>query len=60
MGVMAVAPWPKAISMLSPSNQLVLGNPVGLMAWSFCRSAWLSTWPTASPGRSIPVSSPSP
>ena len=59
MGVITVAPWPKAISTLSPVNQVVLGNPVGLSACSLCRSALLSTraW-SDSPGRSMPVSSP--
>ena len=46
--------------MLSPVYQVVLGKSVGLSAWSLCRSAWLSTRPWASPGRSMPVSSPSP
>ena len=53
-----VPPWPKAISMLSPVYQVVLGKAVGFSAWSLTRSAWLSTRPWTSPGRSMPVSWP--
>ncbi len=32
---MYVPPWPKAISMLSPVYQVVLGKALGASAWSF-------------------------
>ena len=44
--------------MLSPVYHWVLGKALGASAWSLTRSAWLSTRPWTSPGRSMPVSWP--
>ena len=60
MGVTAVVPWPKAISMLSPVYQLTVGKAFGASAWSSLRTSGESTRPWASSGRSMLVVSVEP